>query len=158
MAVITMQRTKELLSRLEADYPDIKFVMGSDFKWSKDKCELTIDLSISDATSYLLHELGHALLGHETFIFDIDLLRQEREAWDYARSTLAMRYNVSLDDALIEDSLDTYREWLHLRSVCPSCGLTGLQTKTSTYRCINCGCSWRPNDARRANLRRYKLT
>jgi hypothetical protein len=74
------------------------------------------------------------------------------------RRTLAPRYRVAYDDNLIEDALDTYREWLHARSLCPTCGLTGLQTKTSTYVCMNCRCSWRPNDARQCALRRYKLT
>lgn len=152
-----MPRTKELLSRLRADHPDIKFVVGDDFKWSQADQTLTIAES-TGGELYLLHELAHALLGHADFVFDIELLRQEREAWDHARSVLAPRYDVQLDDELIEEALDTYREWMHARALCPTCGLTGLQTKTSTYVCVNCRCSWRPNDARRFALRRYKLT
>ncbi len=152
-----MQPTKELLSRLRADHPDITFVVGDTFKWSSAKRELMMTESEGQSL-YLLHELSHALLGHADFSLDIDLLRQEREAWDLVRSTLASRYDVTCDDNLIEDALDTYREWLHARSLCPTCGLTGLQTKTSTYVCMNCRCSWRPNDARSRALRRYKLT
>jgi hypothetical protein len=152
-----MQPTKELLSRLKADYPDITFVVGDDFKWSKTRRELTVTLN-KGGELYMLHELAHALLGHADFDLDIELLKQEREAWDHVRASLAPRYGVTTDDDLIEDALDTYREWLHARSLCPSCGLTGLQTKTSTYVCINCRCSWRPNDARRVELRRYKIT
>ena len=152
-----MQPTnKELLSRLRADYPDITFVVGDDFKWSKSRNELTV---IEDESPlYILHELAHSLLGHTDFDLDIKLLKQEREAWDFARATLMPKYGLSNDESLIEESLDTYRQWMHARSLCPSCGLSCLQTKTSTYVCVNCRCSWRPNDARRCALRRYKLT
>ena len=151
-----MQHIKALLSQLKADYPDITFVVGTDFKWSKDEHTLVIDPDHPHASTYILHELGHALLGHEGFRFDIDLLRHEREAWERA-IILAPAYNITVDEGLIEESLDTYREWLHSRSLCPSCNSTGLQTKTSTYICVNCRCSWRPNDARRVNLRRYRI-
>lgn len=152
-----MQPTnKELLSRLRADYPDIMFVVGDDFKWSNARRELTI--MENESPLYILHELSHALLKHTDFELDIQLLKQEREAWDFARSTLVPKYAVRSDESLVEESLDTYRQWMHARSICPSCGLSCLQTKTSTYVCVNCRCSWRPNDARRCALRRYKLT
>ncbi len=107
---------------------------------------------------YALHELAHAVLGHTGYRLDIELLRREREAWDAVRTTFAPHYEVPYDVDLIEDSLDTYRDWLHARALCPTCNLTGIQTKTNTYSCINCRCSWRPNDARQCALRRYKLT
>ena len=156
-AATTMQPTnKELLSRLRADHPDIRFVVGDDFKWSKTRRELTV---IEDEPAlYALHELAHALLEHADYSLDIELLAQERAAWDFARSTLLPKYGLSDDESLAEESLDTYREWMHSRSQCPSCSLSCLQTKTSTYVCVNCRCSWRPNDARRCALRRYKLT
>lgn len=155
MAAITMQPTKALLSQLKADYPTITFVMGDDFKWSQSQQTLTV---AKGSNLYLLHELGHALLSHTDFILDIELLKQEREAWDCVKRILAPHYGIQLDNKLIEEALDTYREWMHARSLCPTCGLTGLQTKTSIYVCVNCRCSWRPNDARRYALRRYKLT
>jgi len=131
--------------------------MGDDFKWSRDRRELMVGNS-EGADLYVLHELAHALLEHASFSLDIELLRQEREAWDMVRKTLAPLYDVRHDEELAQDALDTYREWLHSRSICPNCRLTSLQTKTSTYVCINCRRSWRPNDARRVSLRRYKLT
>lgn len=152
-----MQPTnKELLSRLRADHPEITFVVGDDFKWSKTRNELMV--VADEPAQYVLHELAHALLGHMDFNLDVELLTQEREAWDFARSTLMPKYGLSIDESVVEASLDTYREWMHARSLCPSCGLSCLQTKTSTYVCVNCRCSWRPNDARRCALRRYKLT
>lgn len=156
MAVTIMRPTnKELLSRLRADYPSITFVAGDDFKWSQARGEIVF----SDGPGlYLLHELAHALLAHRDYSLDIELLRQEREAWDHVRSNLAPKYAVKHNEKLVEETLDTYREWMHARAICPACGVTGLQTKTSTYVCVNCRCSWRPNDARQCALRRYKLT
>lgn len=151
-----MPPIRELLSQLKADYPDITFAEGQDFKWSAAEKKLWV-ADVEGAELYALHELAHALLGHTDFTLDIGLLRQEREAWDLVRSTLARRYRIPAEDKIIEDALDTYREWLHKRALCPTCGLSGLQTKTSTYLCVNCRCSWRPNDARRVGLRRYKL-
>ncbi len=152
-----MQPTKELLSRLRADHPDITIVVGDDFKWSESEQTLMVTNN-PHANVYVLHELAHGILKHTDFSLDIELIRQEREAWDYARSALGPRYGVSIDEDLVEEALDTYRQWMHARSLCPTCGLTALQTKTSTYVCVNCRCSWRPNDARRYALRRYKLT
>ncbi len=130
--------------------------MGDDFMWSKTRNELTV--VTDEPAQYALHELAHALLKHADFNLDIELLTHEREAWDFARSVLMPKYGLSIDESVVEESLDTYREWMHTRSLCPSCGLSCLQTKASTYVCVNCRCSWRPNDARRCALRRYKLT
>lgn len=153
MAVTTMQPTK-LLLKLQTDHPSISFVEANDFLWSSQ--DNTIYFAKDEQSSLLLlHELGHALSGHKDFAFDIELLSQEREAWDMVRDTLSEYYKVVVDDDFIEDNLDTYRDWLHKRALCPQCELTGLQTKTSTYVCVNCRCSWHPNDARRCALRRY---
>lgn len=154
MAVITMQLTK-LLQKLQADNPGIAFVRAEDFLWSPATKTIYYDANDNDAPLLLLHELGHALDEHTDYAYDIELLSQEREAWDRVRDYLAAHYGVAFQEDLIENSLDTYRDWLHKRALCPTCGLTGLQTKTSTYVCANCRCSWRPNDARRCALRRY---
>lgn len=156
-AATTMRPTKALLLRLKADYPDITFIVGDDYKWSqKDRTLVVAGAGGNDL--YTLHELAHALLGHTDFVLDIELIKHEREAWSHVQSVLAPHYDITMDPELAEEALDTYREWLHARSLCPSCRSTGLQTKTSTYVCVNCRCSWRPNDARRFALRRYKLT
>ena len=120
MDATTMRPTKELLSQLKADYPDLTFIVGKDFVWSKGRQELIVDPEAFAADAFTLHELGHALLKHESFMYDVELLRQEREAWEYAKTTLAPAYCVTIDMELIEDSLDTYREWLHVRSLCPN--------------------------------------
>lgn len=104
----------------------------------------------------LLHEIAHAELGHRTFDPDIELVSHEAVAWEHARTVLAPRFNLVIDDGHIQDNLDTYRNWMFARSLCPTCGQTGLQTQ-NTYSCINCRCSWRANEARLCALRRLRL-
>lgn len=157
MDAIITPPTKELIARLQADHPTINFVAGTDFHWSAPLQSVTFDPRESNH-GFLLHELGHAILGHNDYHLDVEHLAQEREAWSQVRTTLAPLYNIQIDETLIEDALDTYRDWLDARSRCPSCGLTGLQNKTSTYVCVNCRCSWRPNDARQCALRRYVVS
>jgi predicted RNA-binding Zn-ribbon protein involved in translation (DUF1610 family) len=55
----------------------------------------------------------------------------------------------------IQDCLDTYRDWLHRRSRCPTCGMHVLQDKSNSYKCFNCGTSWQVSGRRFA--RPYRL-
>ncbi len=147
----------KLLDKLGAEYPDIRFRPGPAFKWSAEKKVLLYKLSLKNSPSLLLHELSHALLGHDGFRLDVELVRKERLAWDYAQHTLAPRYGHIISDDEVEDAMDTYRTWLHKRSLCPDCQTSALQTKTGTYKCQACGCQWRANDARERGLRRYRV-
>jgi hypothetical protein len=147
----------KLLHKLIADYPDITFKPGRSFKWSARHRTLIYNLSLKGASPLLLHELAHGLLRHDDFYFDVELVRKERLAWDYAQTTLAPRYNITITDDDIEDAMDSYRTWLHKRSVCPECNTSSLQTKTGTYKCLACECQWRASDARERELRRYVL-
>lgn len=156
-----MPRTNSLVDRLQHDFADITFVQGIDFVWSPVNRTLTYSPLIEkDDTSALLHELAHAQLGHTTFTSDIELLGKEAEAWQYAISTLAPRYDHKIVAGYIDEQLDSYRDWLHARSLCSTCGQTGIQnaTQASQYNCLNCLAEWRVNDARRCALRRYVLT
>ncbi|MFS8119508.1 MAG: ImmA/IrrE family metallo-endopeptidase, partial [Microcoleus sp.] len=96
-----------------------------------------------------MHEIAHALLDHRQFKTDIELVTKEAEAWEYAATNLAPRYEQKIPSHYIEKQLNTYRDWLHLRSLCPTCGQTGIQTQANRYSCINCNGSWSVNDARR---------
>lgn len=146
-----------LLKRLIRDYPAITFQLGASFKWSARNQVLLYHLDSKNATSLLLHELAHAILGHDAYKLDIELVKIERLAWQYAKNTLAPRYEHVITDDDIEDALDSYRQWLHERSLCPDCHTSGLQTKNGTYRCLACRCHWRANDARLKALRRYRI-
>jgi hypothetical protein len=127
---------------------------GELFSWNHIACAITYNPKIENAEAYLLHEFGHALLQHKEYAQDIELLKMERTAWDKA-TELAERFNVEIDENLIESALDTYRDWLHHRSICPTCSATGIETSKQQYECIACHSAWRVNEARDCLLRRY---
>lgn len=154
-AVIIMQLIK-LNNHIISSF-DYTFRPGETFMWSPDKSTIfyrSVE-QMEDIWS-LLHEIAHAELKHATFGLDIELVKHEAQAWKYATTVLAPRFNLVIDDEYVQGHLDTYREWMFARSVCPSCGHTGLQTQ-NTYSCINCRCSWRANEARLCALRRTRL-
>jgi lipopolysaccharide biosynthesis regulator YciM len=109
-----------------------------------------------DGYAYLLHELSHGLLEHTDYDRDVALITMERAAWDKANE-LAVKYDLTIDDDLVESNLDSYRDWLHARSTCPNCGATGLQTKKLGYSCPACDQKWRVNEARVCALRRFTI-
>lgn len=146
---------KNLLHKLQRDHPQLRFIASDVFRWSPS--EQSIYYSPSGEHVDLLHELGHALLGHEGFAQDIELIQKEREAWEYALHNLAPKYRITISQTHIEAAMESYRIWLHSRSLCPECHETGLQTTNGTYYCAICCCQWRANDARRCMLRRFKL-
>jgi len=156
MDAIITPSTTSLVNRVKKDNPNYQFVLADDFVWSP--TENTIyyaEVARIEALWALVHELAHARLGHIDFQTDIQLVSKEAEAWQFAKLTLGPTYGLVITDTYIEDQLDSYRDWLHQRSLCPTCHQTGLQTQTHHYSCINCGGVWRVNDARRCSLRRY---
>lgn len=157
MDAITMPSTPSLLKQLRHDFPAFRFEQSTNFWWSAKSETIHVDTSAEHSEAFILHELSHAILDHRGYSYDIDLVKLERDAWEYAVRTLTSEYNISIDEQLVQDNLDTYREWLHARSMCPECETTGLQTKQQSYRCLACGHSWRVNEARICALRRYSL-
>ena len=85
----------------------------------------------------MLHEVSHAILRHRDFKMDIERLKMEVAAWEKARE-LAGKYDVEVNEDIIQRELDTYRDWLHQKSRCPKCGLTRFQTPDSRYHCPRC--------------------
>jgi hypothetical protein len=143
-----------LATKLQADFPSFTFTPSDEFRWEPTEKAIFYDQQSNEHTS-LLHEVSHAVLDHKEYKKDIKLIELEREAWSYALQTLAKRYNITISEDQIQDSLDTYRDWLHARSTCPTCHATGLQTRTNEYKCIVCASRWHTNDARVCALRRY---
>ena len=133
-----MEKITWLLSKLRtkaADIPHLQhltIISGEVFCWNHTACAITYDTSAQYAEAQLLHEFGHALLNHKQYLRDIELLAMERAAWDQA-ITLAHEFNVQIHEGCIEEALDTYRDWLHARSLCPHCAATGVQTKRHHY-------------------------
>lgn len=153
-----MAKINSLVARLQADFPAVTFALSDDFYWSpRTATVFYAEKNGDDGKITLLHELSHALLDHRQFKRDIDLLKIEREAWDYARDALAPRYGLTIDEEIVERMIDTYRDWLHARSTCPTCSMTGVQTAELTYHCLGCNQDWRVNDARRCGLKRYSV-
>lgn len=161
MAVTTTAKTTSLIKSLKnsgilTHLPHtIVIERGVSFSWNYKNHTVTYDPHDKDAEVLLLHEIGHALLNHHDYLYDIHLLEMERAAWDEARK-LASTLGVRLADSAIEGALDTYRDWLHARSLCPRCGSTGVQDGQS-YTCLACHRKWQTNEARTCQLRRYHI-
>lgn len=85
----------------------------------------------------MLHELGHALLEHKNYGVDIERIKMERAAWEKAKE-LCIIYNVRYDEEFVEMKMDTYRDWLHMKSRCSKCGLTRFQNENGKYVCPGC--------------------
>jgi hypothetical protein len=134
-----------LITRLQAQYPNLQFTHGERFSWSPETNEIFYkpDAEGETAAWSLLHETGHALLRHQDYRADVELLRLEIAAWERAR-LLATDVGVTIDEDHIQDCLDTYRDWLHKRSICPTCTAKSLQQDDFIhYRCYNCHTVWK---------------
>lgn len=139
---------KNLLSSLRADYPGINFVAGEAFFWSPKDKTVTYTLGKTNQDNWsLLHEVSHGILEHIDYTSDFELVRLEVEAWDHAQK-LAPTYGIQIDQDHVEDCLDTYRDWLHRRSTCPTCGTVSTQADPKTYRCFNCSATWHVSNSR----------
>jgi len=141
---------KNLINSLRADYPQIKFVAGEVFSWAPAEKKVIYPNKDTDEERFnwsLLHETGHALLGHQSYSTDIELVSLESEAWAKAKN-IAKKYSINIEEDHIQDCIDTYRDWLHQRSACPNCNNHSIQQDSRTYRCFNCGQSWSVSSSR----------
>ena len=125
-----------LLSILKEDYPNFKFKTGRKFLFRPPNT-IVVGPEETGDDLLLLHEVSHAVLKHHDFDADVSRLKMEAEAWDKAKE-LAGKYGVGINEELIQDELDTYRDWLHQKSRCPKCGLTRFQTPDGAYHCPRC--------------------
>ena len=125
-----------LVLNLKEDFPDLKFLTGKKFAFRPSK---TIVLGPREPNyeALVLHEVAHALCGHKDFSADIERVKMECEAWKKAKE-LAQRYKIKIDEEMIQEELDTYRDWLHQKSRCRFCGLTRFQTRDGQYHCPRC--------------------
>ncbi len=141
----------KVLTKLQNAFPGLDFAPGKRFSWSPASRQViykeNADVDDPVAVWSLFHEVGHALLDHQDFSSDFQLLRLEAEAWSKAEE-LAADFKQSIDNDHIQDCLDTYRDWLYQRSTCPTCTNTSLQTSSKVYSCFNCGTVWRVSSSR----------
>jgi hypothetical protein len=145
---------QKLLESLQLGFPELKFRPGEEFYWAPETSEVFYKSVTAHDDSHdkhrwaLLHEVSHALLGHKQYNTDIELLQLEVAAWARAEE-LAKQFDLRIDANHIQDCLDTYRDWLHARSICPSCTTRCLQQADKRhYRCHNCHTSWRVSASR----------
>jgi ribosomal protein L37AE/L43A len=140
-----MNSITNLLPTLQKDFPDIKFEAGENFSWwpRDQKIIYSTHQSVADHGVWsLLHEVAHAILSHNNYTNDFDLLKMENLTWRQAR-ILGKKYGISIDADYVQDCLDSYRDWLHNRAKCPKCGVVSLQRKDGKYQCFNCLTTWR---------------
>ncbi|MDO4507938.1 MAG: hypothetical protein Q4B65_00900 [Candidatus Saccharibacteria bacterium] len=124
------------IQKLKTDFPEFDFREGVRFSFRFPKT-IQIDPETKNGELLALHELGHALLGHKDFKTKIERLKMECAAWEKARE-LAMEYGVEFDDELMQDELDSYRDWLDKKMRCPKCGLTRYEDKNGECHCPRC--------------------
>jgi hypothetical protein len=153
---------QKLIDKLQAEFPSLHFTAAKEFYWSPESSEIFYNAGARgrQATWALLHETGHALLGHASYKADFELVRLEVAAWERAQQ-LAQHLELSIDEDHIQDCLDTYRDWLYKRSICPNCTTKCLQQGDFVhYRCFNCHTTWRVTASRfcRAYRRRKNIT
>ena len=150
-------KIKAFIGRLAKDYPDFSFKPGDQDHWSPK----TGTISYKDGEPLkqlqygVLHELAHALLRHTNYHGDFELLKLESEAWELA-AKIGHTYGIKIDSEHIQNCLDTYRDWLHQRSSCPTCGTHVLQKDSHSYQCFNCQTTWTVSSGR--FVRPYRKT
>jgi hypothetical protein len=135
---------KPLTAKLQQQFPELRFRAGQQFSWSPDTGEIIYKSNATGrkADWSLLHETGHALLKHQSYGADYELLRLEIDAWERAK-VVAKEVGLTISEDHIQDCLDTYRDWLYKRSICPNCGTKCLQQDDFVhYRCFNCHTTW----------------
>ena len=119
---------QKLISKLQAEFPKLRFVAAKQFYWSPESSEIFYNQGArgQQAIWSLLHETGHALLEHTSYQADFELIRLEVAAWERAQQ-LAEHLKMTIDENHVQDCLDTYRDWLYKRSICPTCTTKCLQ-------------------------------
>lgn len=144
------------IAEIKQQFPKFAFAEHEVFHWSpKDNCVYysPAKLQATEGVFQLLHEISHAVCGHQYYTSAVQLLKIEVEAWEKAK-TLAAGYGLTISPEHIERCLDSYRDWLHLRSTCPTCETIALEVEANRYHCFNCLQKWKaPSDQR---SRRYR--
>lgn len=141
------------------DFPQFEFVPATFFMWSPHDQAIFYDterMQANDGLMALLHEIGHATLGHRIYKFDMELIKMELDAWDVARQ-LAPRYDVAIDEEHVAMVVGTYDEWLTKRATCPDCANFSLQKGRDEYSCFDCGAVWQVNWRKDRRVTRYVI-
>ena len=141
---------EQLIKQLKSRFSSLNYKEGATFYWAPKTNEVfyTTRSDEPSSTWSLFHETSHALLGHTSYKTDFELLRLEIAAWEKA-TELANEFNITIDENHIQDCLDTYRDWLYARSICPYCKNKSLQqSDLKHYQCFNCHAVWKVTPSR----------
>jgi hypothetical protein len=144
------KRMADIVKEIQVLLPHIRLEAGDTFFWSPESLTITYNPShISEESGVwaLLHESAHALLRHSHYDSDFELLSLEVQAWQKAKE-IAAGLSIAISEEHIQDCLDTYRDWLHQRSTCPTCGTVSIQENQRQYRCHNCNGIWQVTASR----------
>ena len=161
-------KASELTVVLSDSYPQLQFMSAETYYWSPENH--TVYYKKNDASAHgswsLLHEVAHGLLGHTKYYSDFELVRMEMEAWEKAKKLAgelqeslgaqslepgeardkpelrSQNSELTTNEDHIQDCLDSDRDWLHKRSLCPDCNLSSIQTDAHTYTCVFCDKKW----------------
>lgn len=130
------ERNLAFLDTIKTAYPEFTFRPGRKFLFRPKKtiCYLEAD---DNFRLLLLHELAHALLGHFSYDKSLERLQIERDAWEKTRE-LCEKHSVPFDESIAETELDTYRDWVHQKTLCKTCGLTCLEVSPESLYCPFC--------------------
>ncbi|HMT19217.1 MAG TPA: hypothetical protein PKD20_04575 [Candidatus Saccharibacteria bacterium] len=144
-----MPELSTLISQIKKLHSTLLFVADKTFYWSPKDATIHFDKNASgnEAGWSLIHETGHALLEHTRYYSDIELVQMELAAWERAKEVASL-LNVSIEEDHIQDCIDSYRDWLYKRSLCPHCDLCGVQIDKSVYTCVFCLQEWRVTNER----------
>jgi hypothetical protein len=147
------------ITDIRQQFAQFSFAQHEIFHWSPIDHTIYYDqtnLNTPEGIFQLLHEIGHALCGHTNYTSGVQLVKIEAEAWDRAKQ-LAQSYDLKISSRQIERCLDSYRDWLHLRSACPNCKTIAVETEANHYRCFNCLQHWKVPSNQTTRQYRLKL-
>lgn len=135
----TLSSAYALLDTLRFLYPDLTFRPGKKFKFRPKKTIYYLPPETSPETFPLLlcHELAHALLGHFSYLTDLERLKIEVAAWEETKN-LCEKFEIPFSSEFANLELDTYRDWLNQKSLCKTCGMTRFETPDGNYHCPRC--------------------
>lgn len=133
----SFKKMPEVVQKIINDFSDLNFYIGNKFMFRPPN-NIFLDKKIVDNYALLLlHEIGHALSKHRDYKTYFKLLDMETEAWEKAE-ILASKYGVFYDENLVQEHLDTYRDFLYTKTTCLYCGNYCLEGKNGKLFCPFC--------------------
>ncbi len=151
------------VERLKQNYSQLEFRPSDKFYWSPQDRVIYYSLEESSKSDKekiwtLLHETAHALLEHQDFGSDFELILLESQAWQKTVQLSNFFGAEEIDEDFIQDCIDTYRNWQYRRSKCPNCSSGGIQVNRQEYHCVGCMRYWRVSRQRFCRVYRNSKT